>query len=38
MLGSGEPGVGVLRLIGNVVWLLLGGIWLALLYLLAGRC
>jgi uncharacterized membrane protein YccF (DUF307 family) len=28
--------VGVLRFIGNVVWLLLGGIWLALLYLLAA--
>lgn len=28
--------MGVVRVIGNVVWLLLGGIWLALLYLLAA--
>ena len=28
--------MGVVRVIGNIVWLLLGGIWLALLYLLAA--
>jgi uncharacterized membrane protein YccF (DUF307 family) len=31
-----EETVGLIRVAGNVIWLLLGGIWLALLYLLAA--